>query len=287
MIPIDWIEVPAGEFIMGLSDEHVQKLKKDIDPKYHNQIDDVLAPETPQRVVDVQTFYVSRFPVTWEQFDEFAGSDYLKLMKWKIDRWDMSDVASEPVHCHWHLAGAFCHWIGARLPSTFEWEKAARGTDGRLYPWGDEWDIDRGNFDPARNRASINRYGHKSKHTPVNAYPEGISPYGVYDMAGNSFEWTMTHTLHQDPYQREHQPDHWSQQIVIRSSPVSTEWPANPIAYRVTNFMIGGVMGDSPNRTGFRPVMDEWQRHYFLGASSGEVQAKDIHPYSLLMKGST
>ena len=88
----------------------------------------------------------------------------------------------------WHDAVAYCNWLAEvtgksyRLPSEAEWEKGARGTHGLIYPWGNRWDAKRCN----------NSEGGTSGTTPVGAYPQGASPYGLLDMAGNVWEWTRS-----------------------------------------------------------------------------------------------
>ena len=92
------------------------------------------------------------------------------------------------VHVSWYDARDYCQWLSEvtgrsyALPSEAEWEKGARGTDGRIYPWGNQWDATRCNSWESR----------LGKTTSVHAYPQGASPYGVLDMAGNVWEWTRS-----------------------------------------------------------------------------------------------
>jgi formylglycine-generating enzyme required for sulfatase activity len=169
--------VPAGEFIMG-SDE-VDKEAKAMQygvrrPWYAN--------ERPKRRVYLEGFYIDRFEVTNARYSEFvdgAGGEVPEY--WKRAKADgLAKVGKYPVtDITWHGAQAYCRWRGKRLPTEAEWEKAARGTDGRRFPWGDEFD---------QNRVSGNTP--RSAPLPVGSFESGRSPYGVYDMAGNAAEWT-------------------------------------------------------------------------------------------------
>ncbi len=173
---IDWVEIPAGPFLMG---------------------------DKPGKEVDCPKYRIARFPVTNAQYRAFvADGGYEEKWreswtsegwKWKGHREGPDDEIPEKflldnhprVNVSWYEADAFCRWLGerigyeVRLPSEAEWEKAARGTDGRIYPWGETFDASRCN-------------GHETglgATTAVGAFPSGASPCGVLDMSGNVWEW--------------------------------------------------------------------------------------------------
>jgi formylglycine-generating enzyme required for sulfatase activity len=160
-----------------------------------------------------------------------------------------------PAMSDWHLADLFCQWIGARLPTEGEWEKAARGDDGRLYPWGNTWDITRGNFlqdHQAAGRPKMPVHGPWT--TPVDSYPTGVSPYKIWDMAGNLFEWTCTietSATHEGPIQKS-----------VGVNSVALPW----FDAIVANRRIAGLSPDDYfDYTGFRCVKDRWQKLFWQG----------------------
>jgi len=173
--------VPAGEFLMGSSAD---------DP-------DADADEKPQCRVYLDAYYLGRYPVTQAQYARFvqeAGyqvpfrdADWYRPYNWdKHRKMPPQGKEDQPVVLvSWEDATAYCRWAGLRLPTEAEWEKAARGIDGRMYPWGNDWD----------SRKCNTLEGRASGTTPVGKYsPAGDSPYGCADMAGNVWEWT--HSLY-------------------------------------------------------------------------------------------
>jgi formylglycine-generating enzyme required for sulfatase activity len=148
--------------------------------------------ETPQFSLDLPSYYVGKYPVTNRQYAEFLRrSRGVKAPPGWYGRLPPPGAEDHPVAgVSWYDARAYCEWLTKEvtetggtyaLPSEAQWEKAARGTHGRIYPWGDEWDEEkpRCNLDSRRT-------------TPVDAYPQGASPYGCLDMVGNVREWTRT-----------------------------------------------------------------------------------------------
>ncbi len=257
-IKIEWIEITRGEFTFGLSVKQAEDLLRQLPARYQPFEEKNILRETPERAIKLDTFYISRFPITWKQFMLFAESEHIYSYKniftgetqRKVldNRRRLSVTAgNHPAIVGWQVAQSFCCWIGARLPTSPEWEKAARGTDDRLYPWGNKWDTSRGNFNLDRERWP-------EKTSPVDAYPSGQSPYGVMDMMGNTYEYTWSIWVGNEEL------------LVGRSCSCdfshtkSLDWIRN----RLTKLSFHPINGGMP-MTGFRPVLDKWQKKHWPG----------------------
>lgn len=148
----------------------------------------------PQHQVYLDGFYIDAYQVTNARYRECIEAGACTTPA-HASSYGNPQYDDHPVtFVTWYDAQTYCQWAGKRLPTEAEWEKAARGTDGQTYPWGDEWDSSRLNYCDANcsapwgDEAFDDGYAHTS---PVGAYsPQGDSPYGVVDMAGNVWEWT-------------------------------------------------------------------------------------------------
>jgi len=149
LLGIELIQIPAGDFLYG-----VQRKRNNL-----------------------PAFNIMVFPVTVAQYRQFCDATGRAMPS--APNWGWQD--NHPiVNVSWHDAAAFAEWVGLVLPTEEEWEKAARSTDGREYPWGNHWDASK----------CCNNVGQSAVQTaPVGRYPAGASPYGVQDMAGNMWEW--------------------------------------------------------------------------------------------------
>lgn len=139
--------------------------------------------ELPIHQVRLDAFHIDRYEVTNARFRpcvEAGTCEPPKSCVYGQPTYGDEAKANHPVGCvSWSNAKTYCEWRGARLPTEAEWEKAARGTDERTYPWG--------NGSPSRSLLNYN--GNVGATTPVGSYPDGVSSYGLYDMAGNVWEW--------------------------------------------------------------------------------------------------
>jgi formylglycine-generating enzyme required for sulfatase activity len=170
----EMILIPAGEFLMG-SDPTKDKYAEER--------------EQPQYTLYLPDYYLAKTPVTNAQYAAFVqATGHTQPEHWKGGKPPRGKEEHPVVNVSWNDAVAYCGWLSGVtgesyfLPSEAEWGKGARGSDGRIYPWGNHWDAERCN----------SKEGGKGGTTVVGAYPQGASPYGLLDMAGNVWEWTRS-----------------------------------------------------------------------------------------------
>lgn len=167
--PPGYVYVPGGECWIGTDDPDADE--------------DV----RPRRRVFVPSFYLGKYEVTQAEWKRFRPDFKITPGKESLP---VTAITLEE-------AAAYCRFVGGRLPTDLEWEKAARGTDGRRYPWGDQFELSRANVRGIAGGSGVRSAGPKllsgcssrSRLRPVRAYPEGASPYGALNLAGNAWEW--------------------------------------------------------------------------------------------------
>lgn len=216
MMEIQLITIPAGEFLMGSTGEQVEALEKkfpEVDKRLWQR-------EIPQNKVNLPEYQIGKYPVTNREFNEFIKITGYKTTAekegtgmvfnpsfatvvgadWGHPLGPESDIQGKSEHpvvqVSWCDAGEFCRWLSKEngkkysLPTEAEWEKAARGTDGRIFPWGNEWNSEFANMDFRFKGTTPVKYFEKNN----------LSPYGVVDMCGNVFEWTSTTIGNTEPW---------------------------------------------------------------------------------------
>ncbi len=156
----DMVFIEAGEFIMGSNERW----------------DD----EAPEHIAETGAYWIDLYEVTNADYKKFVDATNIKPpYHWPGGEIPKGKENHPVVYVNWFEADAYCKWKGKRLPDEKEWEKASRGEEGLTYPWGHEWSLDKSN----------NPYKYSTGTEPVGSYPEGRSPYGLYDMSGNVWEW--------------------------------------------------------------------------------------------------
>jgi serine/threonine-protein kinase len=186
------VYVPAGEFLMGSVDAEAKQTTSG----------GRAYPEIPQHTVYLDAYWIDKYEVTTAQYALCVAAGacqppFNTAAYTYANYYGNPEYANYPViWVSWYMARDYCTWAGRRLPSEAEWEKAARGTDGRKYPWGNEpVNGERANSCDVSCTRSIANPNYDDGYpdvAPVGSYPAGASPYGALDMAGNVWEWTST-----------------------------------------------------------------------------------------------
>jgi len=161
--PEGMVLIPAGEFLMGAEDG--------------------LPDARPMHRTHLSSYWIDKYEVTNAQYRQCAVSGVCPPPKDRSAFDDPQHTQHPVTNVTWVQARTYCHWSGRRLATEAEWEKAARGTDGRRYPWGNNEDVLKGRL-KERNLRPVN-----NEVEPVGSLPEAASPYGVYDLVGNVWEW--------------------------------------------------------------------------------------------------
>ena len=218
------VYIPPGKFMMGA--------------------DDGRANERPSHEVDLDGYWIGKYEVTFTQYDRYyeeAGKKKPDDNGWGRENRPVIDVC-------WNDAAAYCEWLSGKiglkfkLPTEAQWEKSARGTDGRKYPWG--------NDEPNENLSNFNSSNLNIGQThPVGSHPQGASPYGLLDMAGNVLEWCY------DWYDENY--------YYIKFPPKNPKGPQSGL-YRILRG--GGWYFDASQlRCAFRNCHSPFQPHNFVG----------------------
>ncbi|HNT53901.1 MAG TPA: SUMF1/EgtB/PvdO family nonheme iron enzyme [Anaerolineaceae bacterium] len=201
--------VPAGEFTMGRDNT-------------------TLTYQSPAHPVYLGAYWIDETEVTNEMYAACVADNERCPLPYQTPDF-LNMVASSPtyaglpvVNTDWNAATAYCAWAGRELPTEAQWEKAARGTDGRLYPWGNEWEGSRANYCDINCEIDDLK---DSRHddffafvAPVGSFPDGASPYGALDMAGNVYEWVS---------------DYWADHYIVEKTPTPNPTGPKSGQYRI------------------------------------------------------
>lgn len=173
----EMVLVPAGSFIYGADQREIKTLLRQLRAGWA----DIYGYEHPRTTLFLPAFYIDRYEVTNERYSRFVQS--VRRQPQRYNSYPQLNAPRQPVvGIGWQDAEAYCRWSGKRLPTEEEWEKAARGADGRTWPWGND----------ANERIFNGKTSEFFAPVAVGSYPQSDSPYGVADMAGNLWEMTAS-----------------------------------------------------------------------------------------------
>ncbi len=174
----DMIWIPDGPFIMGTNEVDVENEGMQLgfpQPWFED--------EGPQHEIDLKGYSIDRTEVSEADYLNFVrATGHRQPPHWQHGAYKVGTANHPITFVDWYDANDYCRWLDKRLPTEAEWEKAARGPEGRRYPWGERFEIGRAYLSPASDVLN--------KTAPVGQYPQGASPYGVLDLVGNVWEWT-------------------------------------------------------------------------------------------------
>ena len=192
---IEWVSIPEGEFLMGSTKAQADTAYTDAKLRSSLLEKHTFDAETPQHTVYLSAFQISRYEITNAQYRTFITATGRPTPRghngeetWKEE--DFNGDKQPVVGVTWFDAQAFAEWIGGSLPTEAQWERAARGTQGRIYPWGNN---------PPKARRHANFARRYNKTTPVGQFSKGSAPNGIADLAGNVWEWCLdeyNHTIY-------------------------------------------------------------------------------------------
>jgi len=170
------IYIPAGTAIIGSDENDLQQVIR----KWNVQ-QDVLTDELPKQRISVRGFYIDQYEVTNAQYKKFVDATrYPPPLHWEDGMYPAGTRDHPVVFVSWDDAHAYAEWTGKRLPTAEEWEVAARGLNGQIFPWGNTYDHQQVNMNQPQGDVA-----------PIGSHPNDISAFKLYDMGGNVMEWTM------------------------------------------------------------------------------------------------
>jgi formylglycine-generating enzyme required for sulfatase activity len=186
----EMVHVPEGEFFMGSNEDELTEIKR-VYGKRGGIEGYLFEKEKPKRRVFVKSFYIDKYEVTNAQYKKFIdATGHPAPSGWNGGKYPPGKANNPVLYVSWYDAKSYAKWAGKRLPTEEEWEKAARGTDGRIYPWGNKYDPALTSTAEAIVENIQEGICNVTTGNPVGTAKGDVSPYGAHDMGGNVREWT-------------------------------------------------------------------------------------------------